>query len=646
MKPSVAALVAGLSGFAVMSLELTAIRLLAPHFGDSAYVWTNVIGVMLVALALGAWLGGILGDRSKAGRRLAMIFLLAAILAALIPLLTLPLGTWLLPHDLPLDAATPALLRGSLAATVILFAPPVLLIGMATPMLISLLTAFYKAPGRASGLVGAASTIGSLLGTFATTHLLVPDLGSRMTAWICAGMLLTCALLMGSRKSASAAALALLSLCLIPLGAMRPPPEGLTVLAENESAYQFLQVVEQKDESGLVMTSLKINEGLDSFHSVRLANSPYTAGRYYDFYTLLPYLAGDGQRPDGLRVLSLGAAAGTFERVLNAAHPGVHVDSVEIDPVVVKLGRQHFDAFAGVSGQVFSGLDARVFVERSSARYHAVIVDAYERQVYIPAHVASQEFFTAVKARLLPGGLAAVNAGGRSFDDPVVVTLSRTMASVFGDAQAFRVPNSRNYMLLARRDRELDPGILAELQVEGESLAAILAATKKTADWRRFSAEEPILRDDRPFLDQAQDRALLASVEATGPIAMQGSKDPEEVGVEARRLYLDRALAAAKEELGKAERETAYLRLLAGDCRWLLHDERGAEAEYRAALGLVPPESLEPLLRQRLSDLGQRLASLDRAAVRASANSWVACIAAFGLLVGFTVLRSRFLRLA
>ncbi|MHC5063896.1 MAG: hypothetical protein ACYTG5_07965, partial [Planctomycetota bacterium] len=82
------------------------------------------------------------------------------------------------------------------------------------------------------------------------------------------------------------------------------------------------------------------------------------------------------------------------------------------------------------------------------------------------------------------------------------------------------------------------------------------------------------------------------------------------------------------------------------DCRWLLHDERGAEAEYLAALNLVPPANLEPLLRQRLSDLGERLAALDRAAERARTNSWVAAVAALGLLVGFAVLRARFRRLA
>ena len=44
MRASKAGSVAFLLGAAMMGLELTAVRLLAPHFGDSAYVWTNVIG--------------------------------------------------------------------------------------------------------------------------------------------------------------------------------------------------------------------------------------------------------------------------------------------------------------------------------------------------------------------------------------------------------------------------------------------------------------------------------------------------------------------------------------------------------------------------------------------------------------------------
>ena len=138
MSRSRAAMVAFLAGLAVMVLELCAVRLEAPHFGDSAYVWTNVIGVILAALAGGAVLGGRLADRNAPPRALGGVLLGAAALVALAPFLSRGLGGWLVPQDLPLEAAMPALVRGSLVATLLLFAPPVFLIGSVSPWLVRL----------------------------------------------------------------------------------------------------------------------------------------------------------------------------------------------------------------------------------------------------------------------------------------------------------------------------------------------------------------------------------------------------------------------------------------------------------------------------------------------------------------------------
>src|SRR5438045_1236195 len=111
MRTSTAAAVAGIGGFATMCLELTAVRLLAPHFGDSAYVWTNVIGVILAAMAIGAFWGGRMADRQRGERRLALLLALAALLVAAAPLVAGVLGDFLVPADLRLDAALPALVR-------------------------------------------------------------------------------------------------------------------------------------------------------------------------------------------------------------------------------------------------------------------------------------------------------------------------------------------------------------------------------------------------------------------------------------------------------------------------------------------------------------------------------------------------------
>ena len=45
-------------GFAIMVLEIVGARYLAKDFGGSFYVWTSQIGVILIALSLGYYVGG------------------------------------------------------------------------------------------------------------------------------------------------------------------------------------------------------------------------------------------------------------------------------------------------------------------------------------------------------------------------------------------------------------------------------------------------------------------------------------------------------------------------------------------------------------------------------------------------------------
>ena len=80
-------LIAGWSGFFVMSLELLSGRILAPNFGNSIYVWGGVITVFMLELSVGYLLGGRLSLRDASLRRLALLLMLAA--AATIPVIVL-----------------------------------------------------------------------------------------------------------------------------------------------------------------------------------------------------------------------------------------------------------------------------------------------------------------------------------------------------------------------------------------------------------------------------------------------------------------------------------------------------------------------------------------------------------------------------
>ena len=63
MRQAAAALVVFIGGFIIMVLEIIGARFLAKDFGSYFHVWVSQIGVVLVALALGYYLGGALADR-------------------------------------------------------------------------------------------------------------------------------------------------------------------------------------------------------------------------------------------------------------------------------------------------------------------------------------------------------------------------------------------------------------------------------------------------------------------------------------------------------------------------------------------------------------------------------------------------------
>jgi len=169
------------AGVATLGAEIAAQRLVAPAFGASTVVWANTIGVVLIALSVGYWVGGRLADRRPRLRALSLVALLGAALVALVPLLAVPLlaGT----ED------TLGELSGSLVALLVLVAPPVLVLGAVSPWAIRLRVTGPAGAGDAAGRVYALSTAGGLVGTFASALALIPLVGTRWTFLACALLL-------------------------------------------------------------------------------------------------------------------------------------------------------------------------------------------------------------------------------------------------------------------------------------------------------------------------------------------------------------------------------------------------------------------------------------------------------------------------
>ncbi|UJO99502.1 MAG: fused MFS/spermidine synthase, partial [Nitrosomonas sp.] len=154
-----------LTGAAVMVIELLGTRLIAPFYGASLYVWTSVISVTLIALALGYFVGGRWADRArKTG--LALIIALAGLLTLLIPWLTAPV---LLATD------AMGLRMGVFISTLVLFSPSLIMLGMIGPFAVKLATSSLDGVGAGTGSIYAVSTVGSVIGTLFLGFYLFPQ---------------------------------------------------------------------------------------------------------------------------------------------------------------------------------------------------------------------------------------------------------------------------------------------------------------------------------------------------------------------------------------------------------------------------------------------------------------------------------------
>jgi spermidine synthase len=422
-------------GSASLGAEIAAARLMAPFFGASTIVWANVIGVVLVSLSIGYWIGGRFADRHPHKQGLCALALVAALAVALIPFVADPF------LDISVDAldqVSAGAFIGSLLAVTVLVAPPVMLLAAASPYAIRLAVGRVEESGAVAGRMYAISTIGSLAGTYVSALLLIPLVGTRRT-FLAFG--LACALValpgVTRRRIAIAVPATIIALIALPVGTIKAAGDG-KVLEEVDTEYQYARVVEEPDGE----RQLELNEG-HAVHSLYRPGS-YLTDDIWDEYLVLPFAA---RATPPRKVAILGNAAGTTARALGHYFPRTQVDGVEIDPELTHLGRKWFE-LRNPRLRVFHE-DARPYLRRTDERYDLIMVDAY-RQPYIPFYLATREFFELTRDRLRPGGAVIVNVGHPEGQDDLEKVLGATIAAVY--PTVLRDPSEDTNTLLLATD--------------------------------------------------------------------------------------------------------------------------------------------------------------------------------------------------
>jgi spermidine synthase len=476
-------------GAASLGAEIAAARLLAPYFGASTVVWANTIGVVLVALSIGYWLGGRYADRHPHLRGLCLLVLVASLLIAAVPFASRPFLSFSVDA---FDTVSVGGFAGSLFGVLVLVAVPVTLLGAVAPWAVRLAVADVDRSGEVVGRLYAISTAGSLLGTMLAALLLIPLLGTQRTFLVFAlSLALVAASGLGWRFAALPAVLALAIAA--PAGTIKAADTG-RVLYETETTHQYARVVERPDGARV----LELNEG-QAVHSLYRPGS-YLTGDYWDGHLVLPF-AGRARPP--ARIAILGNAAGTVARAFGRFFPRSAVDAVEIDAELTELGRRFFD-LRNPRMEVFAE-DARPWLERSDGGYDAIMVDAY-RQPYIPFYLATREFFELAAERLTPGGLVIVNVGHPEGAGELERVLGRTMAAAF--RRVLRYPIEPTNTLLVASQAPLAPQRLrrraSSLPHPLRPLALEAAAMLET----RLPGGE-VYTDDRAPVEWLVDSSLL-----------------------------------------------------------------------------------------------------------------------------------------
>ncbi|MBN1325853.1 fused MFS/spermidine synthase [Candidatus Falkowbacteria bacterium] len=486
------------SGMAIMAVEISASRLLAPYFGTSTFVWTNIIGVIMAALAIGYYIGGKMADRKPHLEVILKIIIIACLILFSISFITRPLVEYITGNMMLWHSASLMIFFGSLFTVAILFIFPIILLGAVSPFIIKLLSQESTAIGHNAGMVFSISTVGSILGTFLPTLVFVPYLGTRKTI-IFFSLLLFCTAIFGLLKRKwLIICYACLFFLLIPKFPAIKAQDG--AIFEDESVYQYFQVA---DENNLRL--LKVNEGLGTFSIINIKPGQIMTGSYFDYYNILPYLNGNEKKQD---VLILGLAGGTTSTQYNyffGKDYDLHIDGVEIDDKVISTAEKYFNL--NNSSLTVYNFDGRNFLDYLDKKYNSIIIDVYSNQLYISFHLTTHEFFDSVNKHLKPKGIVAMNVNAVSPDSPILKNITNTMLLSFKNVYIIPIKNGAwNFMVLAS-ENEIEFTDLNK--IENIELYPIFTDTINAVEKVSYDNNFGYLTDDKAPIEHLTDKMIM-----------------------------------------------------------------------------------------------------------------------------------------
>jgi spermidine synthase len=405
-------IVAFVTGAIVMSFEMLGSRYLNPYFGSGIYTWAALISTVLAALTAGYFLGGFIADRTVSAATLGTIVGVASVYLLVLPSFADAILRFVL------DTIDNVRLGSLYAALAIMF-PPVVLLGVYSPFAIRLVLRNTQRSGTVSGTVYGVSTAGSIAGTLGTTFFLIPTIGTRaITLWLGAvgmgsGLLLLALDRVHLSKKGVGSTAALVAFAVLVLAGSCVSADDL--IDENVRA-QMLKLkdgpvahleTEYNDlfvgKHGSLLSLSSTHKRYDYIESIIDLKDPDVMTLLYS--RIMPVALAYPQETK--RILMMGLGAGSLSTYLGRAMPDAQIDVVELDPGVIAAGKKYF-GLRETDKVRFIESDGRVYLNRHKDTYDLILLDAF-RELGVPFHMLTREFYALVKEHLAPGGAVASN---------------------------------------------------------------------------------------------------------------------------------------------------------------------------------------------------------------------------------------------
>lgn len=442
-----------IASFCTLVIELVAGRVMAPYVGVSLYTWTSIIGVILAGISIGAYLGGLLADRYPRPSTLGWLLILSGVGAFSISPLTHLVGG--------AHFETSLMVRILLITTIIFFGPACIL-GMISPVVVKLTLKNLAKAGNVVGKIYAFSTLGAILGTFATGFFLVSWMGTRNILITMGVILILSGLIFGEffvRKKGMALLPILLALIflVVPLAgyygyaairpgeisisispfpalkmayeyAFKPPIDGDTYFFKESDYYTIKLKRSIRGNHGNTLESLVLDHLVHSYTDL---NDPfYLEYEYLRIYE--EFVGWKARRQKAFKALFIGGGGYTIPRYFEAKYPLAEMDVVEIDPEVTRVVKKYL----GLPEQTrirSHNMDGRWFVMnyKEKGSFDFIFGDAFN-DLSIPYHLTTKEFAIQMKALLKPDGLLLANVIDSMKKGRFMPSYIRTLEEVFG----------------------------------------------------------------------------------------------------------------------------------------------------------------------------------------------------------------------